>query len=75
MARGRALDALIVAPTGNFFPNCRHHKIRIADTKELPQNSDALYVNYQHVDCLYTLFKYCFSGKLVVKSGQVFDYV
>ena len=25
------------------------------------------------MDCLYTLFKYRFSGKIVVKSGQVFD--
>ena len=30
---------------------------------------------YQHVDCLYTLFKYRFSGKVIAKSGQVFDNV
>ena len=30
---------------------------------------------YQHVDCLYTLFKYRFSGKVVAKRGQVFDNV
>ena len=28
---------------------------------------------YQHVDCLYTIFKYRFSAKNVVKSGQFFD--
>ena len=25
------------------------------------------------MDCLYTIFKYRFSGKIVVKSGQLFD--
>ena len=29
----------------------------------------------QHMDCLYTLFKYRFSGKVSAKSGQVFDNV
>ena len=27
------------------------------------------------MDCLYTLFKYRFSGKVIAKSGQVFDNV
>ena len=27
------------------------------------------------MDCLYTLFKYRFSGKVIAKSGQVFDSV
>ena len=30
---------------------------------------------YQHLDCLYTLFKYRFSEKVIAKSGQVFDNV
>ena len=34
---------------------------------------DAICFNYQHVDCLYTLFKLRFSGKIVVKSRQLFD--
>ena len=29
--------------------------------------------NYRHVDCLHTLFKYRFSGKIVVRSGKLFD--
>ena len=29
--------------------------------------------SYQLVDCLYTLFKYRFDGKIVTKNGQVFD--
>ena len=36
---------------------------------------DKFCFTYQHVDCLYTLFKYRFSGKVNAKSGQVFDNV
>ena len=36
---------------------------------------DSICFTYQHVDCLYTLFKYRFSGKVIAKSGQVFDNV
>ena len=34
---------------------------------------DTFCFTYQHVDCLYTLFKYGFSGKIIAKSGNVFD--
>ena len=56
-----------------FLPNCRHHIILIGINKDLLQNLDAFCFNYKHVDCLYTLFKYRFSGKIVVNSGQLFD--
>ena len=56
-----------------FLPNCRYHIILIGNIKDLLQKLDAFCFNYQHVDCLYTLFKYRFSGKIVVKSGQLFD--
>ena len=56
-----------------FLPNCRYHIILIGNIKELLQKLDAFCINYQHVDCLYTLFKYSFIGKIVIKSGQVFD--
>ena len=56
-----------------FLPNCRYHIILIGNIKELLQKLDAFCSNYQHVDCLYTLFKYRFIGKNVIKSGQVFD--
>ena len=36
---------------------------------------DAFCSNYRHVDCLYTLLKHRFSGRSVVKSGQLFDKV
>ena len=58
-----------------FLPNCRFHIILIGNIKELPQKLDAFCFNYQHVDCLYTLFKYRFNGKIVIKSGQLFDFL
>ena len=58
-----------------FLPNCRYHIILIGNIKELLQKLDAFCFNYQHVDCLYTLFKYRFNGKIVIKSGQLFDYL
>ena len=36
---------------------------------------DTFCFTYQHVDCLFTLLKYRFSGKLIAKSGQLFDNV
>ena len=56
-----------------FLPNCRYHIILIGNNKELFRKLDAFCFNYQHVDCLYTLFKYRFSDKIVIKSGQTFD--
>ena len=56
-----------------FLPNCRYHIVLLGNNKNLLQNVDAFCFNYQHVDCLYTLFKYRFSGKIVIKSGQLFD--
>ena len=58
-----------------FLPNCRYHIILIGNIKELLQKLVAFCFNYQHVDCLYTLFKYRFNGKNVIKSGQLFDYL
>ena len=56
-----------------FLPNCRYHIILIGNIKKLLQKLDAFCFNYQNVDCLYTLFKYRFIDKIVIKSGQVFD--
>ena len=55
-----------------FLPFCRYHIILIGNIKDLLQKLDAFCFNYQHVDCLYTLSKYRFSGKIVVKSGHFF---
>ena len=56
-----------------FLPKCRYHNLLIGNIKELLQKLDAFCFNYQHVDCLHTPFKYRFSGKIVLKSGQLFD--
>ena len=56
-----------------FLPNCRYHTNLIGNIKELLQKLDAFCFNYQHVVCLYTLFKYRFIDKIVIKSRQTFD--
>ena len=56
-----------------FLPNCRYQIFLIGNIKDLLQKLDAFCFNYQHVDCFYTLFRYRFSAKIVVKSGQLFD--
>ena len=47
-----------------FLPNCRYHILLKGNIKEeLLQKLDAFRFNYQHLDCLYAIFKYRFSGK------------
>ena len=58
-----------------FLPACRYHIVLHGNVQELLKKLDTFCVTYQHVDCLYTLFKYRFSGKVIAKSGQVFDNV
>ena len=56
-----------------FLLKCSYHIFLIGNIKELLQKLDRFCFNYQQVDCLYTLFKYRFIGKSVIKSGQLFD--
>ena len=58
-----------------FLPACNNHIVLLGNVQELLKNLDSFCFTYQHVDCLYTLFKYRFSGKVIAKSGQVFDNV
>ena len=58
-----------------FLPNCRYNIIPKGNITELLQKLDAFCFNYQHVDSLYTLFKYRFNGKIIIKGGQLFDYL
>ena len=58
-----------------FLPSCKYHILLLGNVEELLKKLDTLCFNYQQVDCLHTLFKYRFSGKVVAKSGQVFDNV
>ena len=56
-----------------FLPNCRYHIFLTGNIKDLRQKLDAFCFNYQHVDSVYTIFKYRFGGKIVIKNGQLFD--
>ena len=58
-----------------FLPSCKNHIILLGNVEELLKKFDTFCFTYQHVDCLYTLFKCRFSGKVIAKSGQVFDNV
>ena len=58
-----------------FLPACKYHIVLLGNVQALLKNLDTFCFTYQHVDCLYTLFKYRFSGKVIAKSGQVFDNV
>ena len=58
-----------------FLPVCRYHIVLHGNVQELLKKLDTFCFTYQHLDCLYTLFKYQFSGKVIAKSGQVFDNV
>ena len=55
-------------------PNCKYHILLIAekDINVLMEKLDTFCFTYQLVDCLYSLFKYRFDGKVVTKNGQVF---
>ena len=58
-----------------FLPSCKYHILLLGNVEELVKKLDIFCFTYQHVDCLYTLFKYPFSAKVIAKSGQVFDNV
>ena len=47
----------------------------LGNVQELLKKLDTFCFTYQHADCLYTLSKYQFSGKVVAKIGQVFNNV
>ena len=58
-----------------FLPAFKYHIVLLGNVQELLKKLVTFCFTYQHVDCLYTLFKYRFSGKVIAKSGQVFDNV
>ena len=58
-----------------FLPACKNHIKLLGNVELLLKKLDTFCITYQHVDCLYTLFKYRFSAKVIAKSGQVFDNV
>ena len=58
-----------------FLPACKYHIVLLGNVQELLKKLNTFCFTYHDVDCLYTLFKYRFSGKLIAKSGQVFHNV
>ena len=56
------------------LPACKYH-ILLGEIEEMLHKLDTFCFTYQHVDCLYTLFKYRFSGKIIAKSRNLFDNV
>ena len=61
--------------TTGFPPACQYHIKLRGKIAELLQKLDTVCFTYQHIDCLYTRFKYRFSRKVIAKSGIVFDNV
>ena len=57
------------------LPACNYHIILLGEIEELLHKLDTFCFTYLHVDCLYTMFKNRFSGKVIAKSGNVFDIV
>ena len=58
-----------------FLPTCKYHIVLLGNVQKLLKKLDTFCFTYQHVDCLYNFFRYQFSGKVIAKSGQVFDNV
>ena len=54
---------------------CKDHIILLREIEELLHNLETFCFTYQRVDCLFTLFKYRFNGKIIAKSGKLFDNV
>ena len=73
------MSAVMLQVIPSFYTNYSKNNLFLSantyenNIKELLQKLDAFCFNYQHVDCLYTLFKNHFSGRIVFKSGQLFD--
>ena len=58
-----------------FLPTCKYHIVLPGNVQVLLKKLDTFCFTYQHVDCLYTRFKYLFSEKVIAKTRQVFDNV
>ena len=56
-----------------FLPICIKDRLLLGVVEELLHKLDPLCFAYQHVDCLFTLYKYPLNRNIAVKSGEVFD--
>ena len=55
------------------LPTCIYRIVLLGNVRELLKKLDTFCFTYQHVDCLYTLFKYRFSCKNLVKKEHLYD--
>ena len=53
-----------------FLPACKYHFVLLGNVQELLKKLDTFCFTYQHVDCLYTLFKYRSSRKLLQRVDR-----
>ena len=53
-----------------FLPSCKYHILLPGNVEEPLKKLDTICFTYQHVDCLYTLFKYRFSGKFLQRADK-----
>ena len=58
-----------------FYPLVNINIKLLGNVEELLKKLDTFCFTYQHVNCLYALFKKLFRGNFSAKSGQVFDNV
>ena len=58
-----------------FLTACKYYIVLLGIVQERLKKLHTFCFTYQHVDCLCTLFKCRFSGKVIAKSGKVFDNV
>ena len=58
-----------------FLPAGEYQIITLGEVEELLHKLDTFCFTYQHVDCLYTPFKYRFKRKKIARCGNLFDNV
>ena len=57
------------------LPLCKCHITLLGEVEELLHKLDTFCFSYQQVDCLYTLLRNRFNGKINASCGNVFDNV
>ena len=58
-----------------FLTACKYHIVLFGEIEQLLHKLYTFCFTYQHVDCFYTLFRYRLIGKIIAKSGNVYDNV
>ena len=56
-------------------PVCKYHILLLGEDEELRHKLDTFCFTYQHVDGLYTLYKYRFYGKIIATCTKLIENV